>query len=340
MEEKLPFEKIEREILVKREAETNLDYGKKPEERTIKELLDYGVINLNKPQGPTSHQISDYAQRILGIGQAGHSGTLDPNVTGVLPLALGKATRIVQVLLKSGKEYVCLMHLHKEVPQSKIYKTAEEFIGKIRQTPPLKSAVKREERTREIYYLNIYEIEGKDALFKIGCEAGTYIRKICHDWGKKLGIGAHMSQLVRTKAGPFTDKDWITLHDLKDAYEFYKEGNETPLKKIILPMERGVAHLPKVWILDTAADTLCHGADLSTPGISKLHSSIEKNDTVAVMTLKGELVCFGTAKMASEEMAGQEKGLAVTTEKVFMEPGTYPKFVKKQNPQGLAAKTR
>lgn len=332
MEEKLPFEKIEREILVKREAETDKRYGKKPEERTVEGLLDYGVVNINKPSGPTSHQVSDYVQKILGIKKAGHSGTLDPGVTGVLPLALGRATRIVQTLLKSGKEYICLMHLHKEVPQSKIQKTVKEFIGKIKQIPPIKSAVKRQERTREIYYFNIYEIEGKDVLFRVGCEAGTYIRKLVHDFGKKLGIGAHMQQLIRTKAGPFTDKDWITLHDLKDAYQLYKEGNEKPLRKIIQPMEEALNHLPKIWVMDTAVDTLCHGADLSIPGITKLHSKIENEDTVALMTQKEELICLGISRMTSKEIMKQEKGIAVTTKKVFMEADTYPKFIKNDDP--------
>lgn len=224
------------------------------------------------------------------------------------------------------------MHLHKEVPQSKIQKTAKQFIGKIKQIPPVRSAVKREERTREIYYMNIYEIEGKDILFKIGCEAGTYVRKICHEFGLKLGVGAHMSQLIRTKAGPFTDKNLITLHDLKDAYESYKEGDEKPLKKIIQPMENAIEHLPKIWVVDTAVDTLCHGADLSIPGIAKLHSQIKKEDATAVMTLKEELICLGVARMSTEEMLEKEKGIAVTTKKVFMEPNTYPKFVKQKDP--------
>ncbi len=827
MEEKLPFEKIERQVITKRESETDKRYGKRPEERTIKELLDYGIINLNKPDGPTSHQVSDYVQRILGIGKSGHSGTLDPRVIGVLPIALGKSTKIVQTLLTAGKEYTCLMHLHKELTESQIQQSVKELIGKIRQIPPRKSAVKREERTRTVYYLNIYEIEGKDILFKVGCEAGTYIRKLClypnteilskngfvvvsdfyfnpqpvysfnkgkmieknpsaiqklhsptnlikitvssginfivtpdheilkssvggygmtearklnrgdylvkslffpnvtkdfvvsdllddrflisqddikqqckkafikkygsiramyrvlkidrkaflsksknaitikhlklagiydkvkhkiksfktekgtiinfdklstnlfyllgliasdgnntkekntirhtrikfhnmneelvdkffniykklflnipiskkkihkgifqldtsnsflatlaasfgikspqkgsdiihilytkkefikaflkgyfdgdgtayfkkkskktghysniriysssyitikrihemlllleisnriiitkgfenmyateiidiaskqkfaneigsnhpkkkqylnqildlhanefndhyyiglhfkeivrknkkklyktggnlyrvlnkstpvtrgfykkcseivklpnldefiiekivdikeikgegyvydmtvpethnflietgfvssncHDWGRMLGISAHMAQLVRTKAGPFTDQDWTTLQDLKDAYEVYKEGNEEPLKKIIKPVEKAIGHLPKIWVLDTAVDTLCHGADLSTPGISKLHTNINKEDMVAVMTLKEELICLGISRMTTEEMLKQEKGIAVTTERVFMDPGTYPKFVKKQ----------
>ncbi len=251
-------------------------------------------------------------------------------MTGALPLALGKSTKVVHALLKSGKEYVCLMHLHRDVTQSKIHKTSKEFIGKINQLPPRRSAVKRKLRIREIYYLNIYEIEGRDVLFKVGCEAGTYIRKLVHDWGEALGVGAHMQELIRTKAGPFTDKNWVTLHDLKDAFEIYKEGNDGPLKKLILPMEKAVEHLPKVWINDSAVDTICHGADLSVPGIVKLHSGIKKEDLVAVMTLKEELVCFGSQRMTSEEIMENEKGIAVRTDRVFMDPGIYPKFVKKK----------
>ena len=143
-------------------------------------------------------------------------------MTGVLPIALEKATRIVQILLKAGKEYICLMHLHKEISEQDIRETVKKFTGEIKQLPPVKSAVKRQERFREIYYFNILEIQDKDVLFKIGCQAGTYIRKIVHDFGLSLNIGANMQQLIRTKAGPFTDKTWTTLHDLKDAYELYK----------------------------------------------------------------------------------------------------------------------
>jgi H/ACA ribonucleoprotein complex subunit 4 len=322
--EKLPFEKIKREILIKKESTTDPKYGK--EKSPIKELINYGIININKPQGPTSHQIADYVKKILKIKRCGHSGTLDPNVTGSLPVALGDATRIVQTLLKSGKEYVCLMHINKELKESKILKTAETFIGTVSQLPPVRSAIKRQLRKREIYYIKILEIKGKDILFKIGCEAGFYIRKFCVDFAKKLKVNGHMIQLVRTKTGPFTDKKWHSLHDLKDAYEFYKQGNEKELKKIIQPVEAAVEHLPKIWIQDSAVDTLCHGADLNIPGISKLDSEIKKDDLVAVLTLKNELICLGVSLTASEEIIKNNKGKAVKTKKVFMKRNTYPKY--------------
>ena len=326
MENKLPFEKIERKIHVKKQSETDYSYGKKPEERSVEELIHSGVINLNKPAGPSSHQVSDYVQKILGVDKAGHSGTLDPKVTGVLPIALGKSTRIVEVLLKAGKEYVALMYLHKHIREETIRKVIQnDFIGKINQIPPIRSAVKRQLRQREVYYLEIIEINGQDILFKIGCQAGTYIRKLIHDLGLKLGCGAHMVQLVRTKAGPFNDRDWKSLHDLKDAYEYWKEGNEEEIRKIILPVEKAVQHLPKVWVMDNAVDSLCHGADLSIPGIVKFNDFYE-DETIAVMTLKDELISLGIAVVDSSEIMKKDKGRVIKNHKVFMERGLYPRF--------------
>jgi len=325
MERILPFKKLKRKILVKKQAETDSSLGCKPEERKTEEIINYGVININKPQGPTSHQVSDFVQKILNIDKSGHSGTLDPHVHGALPIALGKATRIVQALLPSGKEYVGIMHLHKDVSERKLKSTIKKFfLGKIKQMPPIKSAVKRQLREREIYYFNILEKDGQDALFVVGCQAGTYIRKLIHDLGLKLKLGAHMQELRRTKAGPFTEENLFTLQDLTDAFHFYKEeSNDKFLRKIIQPIESAVEHLPKIWIVDNAVDTICHGASLNVPGISKLNDKINKEDLVAIMTLKDELVALGTAKMNSEEIMKQEKGLVVRLEKVFMEPDTY-----------------
>ena len=175
----LPFERTQRKILIRQEAETNHDFGCIPEERKTEEIINYGVVNIDKPKGPTSHQVSDYVQKILSISKSGHSGTLDPAVTGVLPIALGNATRVVEALLKAGKEYVAVMHIHREAEEAKLRKTCDSFIGKIQQLPPIKSAVKRQLRTRSIYYLEILEIDNRDVLFRVGTEAGTYIRKLC-----------------------------------------------------------------------------------------------------------------------------------------------------------------
>jgi H/ACA ribonucleoprotein complex subunit 4 len=321
----LPFEKPKRKILVKKEFETDEILGQNPNERTTEEIISYGVVNINKPQGPTSHQVSDFVQKILHINKSGHSGTLDPHVHGLLPIALGRSTKVVQALLISGKEYVGIMHLHKDVSREKIMEAIKRnFTGKIKQIPPLKSSVKRVKREREIYYFDILEKDGQDVLFIVGCQAGTYIRKLIHDLGYKLKVGAHMQELRRTKAGPFREDTLCTLQDLADAYHFYKkEGKEKFIRKLIQPVENAVDHLPKIWVFDTTVESLCHGADLKVPGISKIHDYIFENYNVAVLTLKDELIALGTTTMNSDDILRKDKGLAVRIDKVFMEPSIY-----------------
>lgn len=295
--------------------------------------IQFGVINLDKPPGPTSHEVVAWIKKILNLEKAGHGGTLDPKVSGVLPVALEKATRVVQALLPAGKEYVALMHLHGDVPEDKIIQVMKEFEGEIIQRPPLRSAVKRRLRTRKVYYIEVLEIEGRDVLFRVGVEAGTYIRSLIHHIGLALGVGAHMSELRRTRSGPFKeDETLITLHDLVDYYYFWKEdGIEEYFRKAIQPMEKAVEHLPKVWIKDSAVAAVTHGADLAVPGIAKLHAGIKRGDLVAIMTLKDELVALGKAMMTSQEMLEKTKGIAVDVEKVFMPRDWYPKLWEKRD---------
>ncbi|MEN4007208.1 MAG: RNA-guided pseudouridylation complex pseudouridine synthase subunit Cbf5 [Methanobacteriaceae archaeon] len=317
------------DLMIKSEAETDPDYGSYPGERPIEVHIQHGVINLDKPSGPTSHEIDSWVKRILGVEKTGHGGTLDPKVTGVLPVGIDHATRVIQMLLGADKEYICLMRLHGEISEEKIREVLQEFQGKIFQTPPLKSAVKRELRVRKIYYVDILEIEGQDVLFKIGCEGGTYIRKYCHDVGEALGAGAHMAELRRTRSGPFTEDNMVTLHGLTDAYHIWREeGDESFLRNCILPMETAVEHLPKVVIRDSAVDAVCHGADLAAGGIVSLEDKIKKGDVVAVMTLKGELVAAGESLKTAHEILKASKGIMIDINKVFMEPGTYPKMWK------------
>lgn len=326
MENKFPWERVKREILIKRESETDEKYGVYPEQRSIQELINYGVVNMNKPSGPTSHEVSAYVKNILNIKRAGHSGSLDPNVTGCLPIALENVTRVVQVLLTAGKEYVCLMHLHNELSKEKIEEIFNSFIGKTNQLPPIKSSVKRRVREREIYYIELLETNERNILFKIGSEAGFYIRKFCHDFGIRAKTGAHMLQLIRTRAGPFNEDTMVSLHDLKDAYEFWKnESDEKELRICIQPIENAIKHLPKIWVVDSAVSSVCYGASLSTPGIVKLESNIKIGDNIALLTLKNELMGFGSAELSSNEIMDNSKGIVVKTNKVFMDRNLYPR---------------
>ncbi len=327
----LPFEKREREFSTKRNAETSPKFGKRPEERSMQEMLEYAIINIDKPAGPTSHQISGYVRDIVHAEKAGHSGTLDPGVTGVLPIGINKATRIMQWLLTAGKEYVCLMHIHEELPRDKIIYKMKEFTGLLKQLPPVKSAVKRQVRERNVYYVDVIDIDGKDVLFRIGCQAGTYIRKWVHDFGLILGTNAHMVELRRTKAGPFSEENLVDMLALTDAYHYYEnDKNEEPLRKILITPERAVAHLKKIYVMDTTVNSLCHGAMLKIPGLVKYEKSIQEGDIVAVCTLKEELVLIGTAVMNAEAIAAQEKGIVVRTNQVFMDPDVYPRVEKSE----------
>lgn len=322
----LPSDKV-RSTLVKRAGKTDPAFGMPPEKRSIEAHLRLGAINLDKPSGPTSHEVVAWIKRILSIEKAGHSGTLDPKVSGILPVLLGDATRVMDTLLLAGKEYICIMRIHKPQPRKRILEVCSEFVGTIYQKPPLKSSVVKQLRTRKIYYLEVLEIEEQRVLMRVGCEAGTYMRKLCYDIGLALGTGANMEELRRSKAGPFReDETLVTLHQVKDAYEVYKEtGDEGQLRRVVLPVEAALRHLPRLVISDNAVDAICHGAPLAAPGLLSLETDVIKGDDVAMFTLKGEAVGIAKADMTSQEMLRSENGIVARTERVIMEPGTYPK---------------
>jgi len=313
------------DVLVKHDDATSPEHGCAPDKRPIEELLKKGVINLDKPRGPTSHQVSSWVKDITH-SKTGHGGTLDPAVSGCLPIFLGNATRLADTLLLSNKEYICLMRLHKRASKKDIQALFKKFKGTLWQKPPVKSAVKRELRQRTVYEVEVLEMEENDILFRIACEAGTYIRKYCHDFGLILGTEAHMQELRRSKSGMFReDTNLVTLQDLKDAYVFWKEGKEEKfLRRCILPMESAVEEIPKIWVRDSAIEALCHGSDLAAPGVVKLEK-FAKGTTIALMSLKGELVSMGVSLEGTKAIMSMKKGYVVKTHKVFLEPGTYPK---------------
>jgi len=290
------------------------------------EVFRRGVFIADKPQGPTSHQVSAWARDLVGAERAGHAGTLDPRVTGVLPIAFNEATRALDALLVGDKEYVGVMELHQDVPDEKLRGMFQRFTGPVYQTPPVRSAVKRVMRVRTIYELELLERESRLVLFRARCESGTYIRTLANDLGEALGVGGHLADLRRTRAGPFREADARPLTDLQDAVAVWREEkDDAAVRRLVLPMERLIGHLPKIVVRDTAVDAVCHGADLMIPGVSSMDPAIAKGALVALLTAKGEGIALGRALLTPQQVESAKKGVAADTERVLMEPGTYPK---------------
>ncbi|MCA9826792.1 MAG: RNA-guided pseudouridylation complex pseudouridine synthase subunit Cbf5 [Nitrosopumilus sp.] len=302
-------------------------YGTYYDKRTIQQLLDYGMILLDKPPGPTSHETVAWTKRLLKIPKIGHSGTLDPQVSGVLPLGLGEATKALGVLLYGPKEYHALGRLHSLPSKEKLNEVIAMFQGEIFQKPPQRSAVVRQTRTRTIYEFELLEQKERLLLIRILCEAGTYVRKLYYDIGEILGPGATMVELRRTRVDQFSEKDGlVTLHELADAFALWEEKKDaSKLIKMIKPVEFALSELKSVVIRDSAVDAMCHGAQLAIPGILKISSNLKKGDVVGIYTQKGEAVALAEATMSEEEIRDATKGYAFVTNRIIMAPNTYPK---------------
>ena len=294
-----------------------------PEERSVGDLLSFGVVNLDKPPGPSAHQVSGWVRDAVsetlvefgseGIDRAAHAGTLDPKVTGCLPTLLGDATRLAQVFLEGGKEYVAVLELH-GLPPTDLESIVSEFEGEIYQKPPRKSAVSRRLRTRTIHDLDVLEVRDRQALLRIRCESGTYIRKLCHDIGLALGTGGHMGHLRRTATDPFDDTTLVTLEELVDALAFAVEGDEEPLRDVVSPAERALTHLPEATIAATAAEQVAHGAPVYAPGVLDVDEDADRDGLLACYTPGGAAVCLG--RLVGDPDA--ERGEVVALERVLV----------------------
>ncbi len=256
-------------------------------------------------------------------------------MTGVLPVALAGATKVIGNIIHSSKTYVCVMQLHHPVREEDLRQALKMLEGRIYQRPPLRSSVKRAVRIKRVSKIELLEYTGRYALLVIDSEAGTYMRKICHDAGLLLGVGAHMRELRRIRTGPFhEDKKMYRLQDVSEAlYRYRVEGKPDMIREIILPVEFATCHIPKIVIRDSAVDSIAHGADLAVPGVVA-YQPFNKNDTVAVLSQKGELVSLGTALVDSAQLASMEKGLVVKTRRVIMKPGVYPSVWRRSRGQG------
>lgn len=290
---------------------------------TIDPRLRDGIVVVDKPMGPSSHQVSAWARDALGVSKAGHGGTLDPRVTGVLIVLLEDATRGVPAIMVGDKEYIGVMRFHHDVTEEAVREMAATFTGRILQFPPVKSAVQRRLRARTIHEFEVIEVSRRDALFRVRCESGTYVRTLARDVGRAIGTGAHLQELRRTRSCSFSVEDAVTLHDIVDAVHFWRAGDGTALDDVVLPFSRLFDHIPSIVVKDSAVDALCHGARLMAPGIVSVPAETSKGDTVVVRTARDEVVGLGTALMDSNGLRSSDRGQTVRLDRVFMRPGTY-----------------
>jgi len=306
---------------------TNEKFGTYYDKRNVEQLLNYGLIILDKPPGPTSHEVVAWTKRILKIPKIGHSGTLDPQVTGVLPLGLGEATKALGVLLLGPKEYQAVGRLHSLISKERLDDVLKQFQGEIFQKPPQRSSVVRRTRIRKIYEMELLEQKERLLLLRVLCEAGTYIRKLFYDIGEVLGPGATMIELRRSRVHQFDESQkLVTLHELSDAFSYWEEKkDDSKLLKFIQPIEHALSEVKSVIIRDSAVDALCHGAQLAIPGILKISPILKKGELVAIYTQKGEIVALAEVVMSDYEIKDSVKGHAFQTKRIIMAPNTYPK---------------
>lgn len=309
---------------------TPLPSGFSPLKRPLAEYIRYGILNLDKPANPSSHEVVAWIKRILRVEKTGHSGTLDPKVTGNLIVCIDRATRLVKSQQGAGKEYVCVARLHSKVPEvAKVARALETLTGAVFQRPPLISAVKRQLRIRTIYESKLLEYDADRHLvvFWISCEAGTYVRTLCVHLGLILGVGGHMQELRRVRSGILGEKDnMVTMHDVMDAqwlYDNYRD--ESYLRRVIMPLEVLLTSYKRLVVKDSAVNAICYGAKLMIPGLLRFENDIEVGEEVVLMTTKGEAIALGIAEMTTAVMATCDHGVVAKIKRVVMDRDTYPR---------------
>ena len=274
-----------------------------------------GIINVNKPLGITSHDVVYRLRRLLGIKKIGHTGTLDPEASGVLPMCIGRGTKLSELLMASDKQYLTQMTLgivtdtqdasgevlrrsEVNVTKEEICEKVESFIGDIMQIPPMYSAIKidgkklyelaregkvieRKARPVKIHEIVIESVNLPEVVMSVACSKGTYIRTICNDIGAKLGVGGCMKDLLRTKVGRFVFEETRTLAQLQQLKE---EGR---LEEAVFPLESVFADLPEIRAAEEVLNKLMkNGNPFRYKGIGP----VSDGDAYKAYTMDGQFV--------------------------------------------------
>ena len=314
-------------LLVRSYHYTPIPSGSSPTSRPIEEHLKYGVINLDKPANPSSHEIVAWIKKILKVEKTGHSGTLDPKVTGCLIVCLNRATRLVKAQQSAGKEYVAIVKFHNPIENiSEIDACLKKLTGACFQRPPLISSVKRELRIRTIYDYKLYEFDKEKnmAIFWISCEAGTYVRTMCVHLGMLAKVGGHMQELRRVRSGILKeDETMVTMHDVLDAQYVYEQTKKDDyLRRVVRPLEILLTNYKRIVIKDSSINAICYGAKLTVPGVLRFENGIEVGKEVVIISTKGEAIAIAIAEMTSSVIASCDHGVVAKTKRVIMDRDT------------------
>jgi H/ACA ribonucleoprotein complex subunit 4 len=307
-------------------ATTNEAVGGSPDARTVEQRLSAGFILLDKPPGPTSHQIAAWARDLFGLERLGHGGTLDPFATGVLPLMAGKTMKLTKKILNHKKSYICVFRFAEEVDETQLSEAMARLTGRVYNVPPEVSAVKVQVRTRKIFKFEQIERSDKDMIARVHCEAGTYIRTMARDLGLFLNMKVQLKELRRDTSGVFTLDDCVTLQELADAVWLWKECNKPEaLLRIVHPIEKLMLDLPSATVKDSAAAALAHGAPLLRPGIVSIAAGIKSGKEMYIQTMKNEAVGVVCLTADTDDIVAMKEGEIARPSMVLMDGDVYPR---------------
>ena len=313
------------------EAGTDPHFGTVPDERTIEQRLASGFILVDKPAGPTSHQLAAWARDLFGLERLGHGGTLDPFATGVLPLMAGRCMKITNKVLKHRKSYIAVFRFKSTPSEGELDEIMARMTGRIYNVPPEISAVKVQVRTRRIFAFERLDMNEKDMVARITCEAGTYIRTMARDMGLMLNQAVELKELRREQSGMFSLDDCVTMDAVADAVWLWKEcGDESALMRIVHPIEKLLVELPQCVVKDSAVAALSFGAPLLRPGIVSVPAGIPVGQDMLITSLKGEAVGFVKLTVASDDIGALENGEVARPSMVLMDTEVYPRRWVKQ----------
>jgi tRNA pseudouridine55 synthase len=306
-------------------------------------VLD-GVLTIKKEAGWTSHDVVAKIRNLLGNVKVGHAGTLDPSARGVLPVLIGRGTRIAEYLVEWEKEYWAVLRLGEttdtqdatgtvlasrmsdHVTSAAIHESVDRFRGPIEQVPPMYSAVKiggvplyksaragktvvREARTVVIHALEILGIEGRDVTLRVVCSKGTYIRTLCADIGDALGVGGHMLELERRRVGPLTIDHALTVNEVVARHALGR------LEDDLLSLDHALDRLGTVVVDEQTADRVRHGIPVPAATILRWNDPADgecrPHTPVRIHDVDGRLVAVG--------MSPETSGGAIRVEKVLVD---------------------